>query len=162
MYKKTMMSAVLFLLLMGQGKAFAETIPAPEDTEARYYIDIPEGGLEDFFRYHPMRVPLVSHHRAGPVAGYPENAIETMDNALRYGFGLMEVDVAQLKDGGLVLMHDDTLDRTTTGSGKVYDMTQRDIEKIFLVLRGPLHLRAQKTMPLPSPILLSRRWHFMQ
>jgi glycerophosphoryl diester phosphodiesterase len=111
----------------------AETVPAPADPDVRYYIEVPRGGLDDFFAYHPMRVPLVSHHRGGPAPGYPENAIETMDNALRYGFGLMEVDVAQLQDGALVLMHDDTLERTTTGQGAVGDKTLAEINQLLLV-----------------------------
>ncbi|WP_020398948.1 glycerophosphodiester phosphodiesterase family protein [Kordiimonas gwangyangensis] len=111
----------------------AETVPQPTDPDVRYYIEVPSGGLPAFFRYHPMRVPLVSHHRGGPAPGYPENAIETMDNALRYGFGLMEVDVAELRDGSLILMHDDTLDRTTTGQGGVTDKTLDDILKLQLV-----------------------------
>ncbi len=111
----------------------AETVPVPADPDARYYIEVPKGGLERFFAYHPMRIPLVSHHRGGPAPGYPENAIETMDNALRYGFGLMEVDVAQLKDGNLVLMHDDTLERTTTGEGAVAEKTLAEIRKLYLV-----------------------------
>ncbi len=112
---------------------WAEPIPEPAESDARYYIELPKGGAEAFFRYTPNRIPLISHHRAGPVLGYPENAIETMDNALRYGFGLMEVDVAELKDGGLVLMHDDTLDRTTTGTGAIKDKTSAEIARLKLV-----------------------------
>lgn len=112
---------------------WAESIPKPADSEARYYIELPKGGADSFFRYTPNRIPLISHHRAGPMPGYPENALETMDNALRYGFGLMEVDVAQLKDGGLILMHDDTLDRTTTGTGAVKDKTSAEIAELRLV-----------------------------
>ena len=111
----------------------AEPVPQPTDPNVRYYIEVPSGGLPDFFAYHPTRVPLVSHHRGGPAPGYPENAIETMDNALRYGFGLMEVDVAELRDGSLVLMHDDTLDRTTTGHGSVAEKTLEDVLKLKLV-----------------------------
>ncbi len=113
----------MLLYIFAVTPIFAETIPAPVDDNARYYIEIPKGGLLDFFKYTPMRVPMVSHHRGGPVPGYPENAIETMDNALKYGPGLMEIDVAQLKDGTLILMHDYTLDRTTTGTGKFKDVT---------------------------------------
>ncbi len=113
----------MLLYIFAVTPIFAETIPAPADDNARYYIEIPKGGLLDFFKYTPMRVPMVSHHRGGPVPGYPENAIETMDNALKYGPGLMEIDVAQLKDGTLILMHDYTLDRTTTGTGKFKDVT---------------------------------------
>ena len=115
--------SALLLYVFASSAVIAEDVPAPADENARYYIEIPKGGLLDFFKYTPMRVPMVSHHRGGPIPGYPENAIETMDHALKYGPGLMEVDVAQLEDGTLILMHDYTLDRTTTGTGKFKEVT---------------------------------------
>lgn len=122
------------MLIAGMGtSAWAETVPAPKDIDARYYIELPAGGAEAFFQYTPNRIPLISHHRGGPAPSYPENAIETMDNALRYGFGLMEVDVAQLADGALVLMHDDTLDRTTTGTGAIKEKTSSELAELKLV-----------------------------
>lgn len=61
---------------------------------------------------------LVSAHRGGAYPGYPENAIETIDHVLSKAPAIMEIDVATSEDGVLYLMHDDTLDRTTTGSGR--------------------------------------------
>ncbi|WOE74385.1 glycerophosphodiester phosphodiesterase family protein [Alterisphingorhabdus coralli] len=61
---------------------------------------------------------LISAHRGGPSPGLPENAIETMDAVLAATPAIMEVDVAASSDGVLFLMHDDTLDRTTTGNGE--------------------------------------------
>ncbi|MGP1353882.1 MAG: glycerophosphodiester phosphodiesterase family protein [Parasphingopyxis sp.] len=64
-------------------------------------------------------VTLVSGHRGGPEPGYPENAIETFAHTLSRGPFLLEVDVRQTADGVYVLMHDETLDRTTTGEGRL-------------------------------------------
>ncbi|MEM1131329.1 MAG: glycerophosphodiester phosphodiesterase family protein [Pseudomonadota bacterium] len=61
---------------------------------------------------------LISAHRGGPSPGLPENAVETMDAVLAAIPAIMEVDVVASSDGVLFLMHDDTLDRTTTGSGE--------------------------------------------
>lgn len=61
---------------------------------------------------------LVSAHRGGPAPGLPENAIPTMDALLAAHPAIMEVDVAQSRDGVLFLLHDDRLDRTTTGTGE--------------------------------------------
>jgi len=119
----------LIFFVMG---AKAEVVPAPRDETARYYIQVPEGGLPDFFKWHPRRTPLVSHHRGGPAPGFPENSIEAMENALKYGPGLMEVDVFQLNDGTLILMHDYTLGRTTTGAGKVADKDWEEVKKLYL------------------------------
>ncbi|MGJ3230883.1 MAG: glycerophosphodiester phosphodiesterase family protein [Oceanicaulis sp.] len=64
-------------------------------------------------------VTLVSGHRGGPEPGYPENAVETFAHTLSHGPFLLEVDVRQTSDGVFVLMHDETLERTTTGEGRV-------------------------------------------
>lgn len=123
---------LVILLALSTITANAETIPMPREENVRHVIQVPAGGLADFLRWRPNRVPLISHHRAGPAPGYPENAIETMDNALKYGPGLMEVDVAELADGTLVLMHDRTFERTTTGSGRVSDLTWAMVQSFYL------------------------------
>ena len=64
-------------------------------------------------------VTIVSGHRGGPEPGFPENAVETFANTLSHGPFLLEVDVRRTADGVYVLMHDETLERTTTGSGRV-------------------------------------------
>ncbi|WP_068863035.1 glycerophosphodiester phosphodiesterase family protein [Erythrobacter dokdonensis] len=61
---------------------------------------------------------LVSAHRGGPTPGLPENAIATMDALLAAHPAIMEVDVARSADGVHFLLHDDRLDRTTTGTGE--------------------------------------------
>jgi glycerophosphoryl diester phosphodiesterase len=61
---------------------------------------------------------LISAHRGGPSPGLPENAIPTMEALLMAAPAIMEVDVGQSTDGVLFLLHDDRLDRTTTGTGE--------------------------------------------
>lgn len=75
---------------------------------------------------------LVSGHRGGPTRDYPENAIETFDRAFKAGVRIMETDAQATRDGKLVLMHDDTLDRTTTGSGEVAGLTVAQIQALKL------------------------------
>lgn len=75
---------------------------------------------------------LVSAHRGGPRAGFPENALETMAQTMTLAPALMEVDVATSADGVLYLMHDDDLARTTTGEGGVDALAFADIEALFL------------------------------
>ena len=76
---------------------------------------------------------IISAHRGGPSAGLPENAIETMDAVLAAIPAIMEVDVAQSPDGVHYLMHDRTIDRTTTGEGSVTEVEWSEIEKLYLV-----------------------------
>jgi glycerophosphoryl diester phosphodiesterase len=72
--------------------------------------------------------PLVVAHR-GLILDAPENTLANFRACLelRYGF---EFDVARTKDGHLICIHDDTLDRTTNGSGKVADKTLAEIRKL--------------------------------
>lgn len=78
-------------------------------------------------------IPLISAHRGGPYPGFPENAIETFENITKYTPVVIECDVAMSKDSVLVLMHDKTLNRTTTGYGNVQDKTYEELKKLNLV-----------------------------
>jgi len=78
-------------------------------------------------------VPLVSAHRGGPYKGYPENAIETFQNIVNHTSTVIECDVSMTRDSVLVLMHDKTLDRTTTGEGNINDATFEELKQLKLV-----------------------------
>jgi glycerophosphoryl diester phosphodiesterase len=65
-------------------------------------------------------------------AGYPENSIATFVNTLRYTPAFFEIDPRLTKDSVAVLMHDVTLDRTTTGTGKVSDYTLAELMQFRL------------------------------
>lgn len=75
---------------------------------------------------------LVSAHRGGPMPGYPENAIETFDHILSMIPALIETDVRETADGVLVLLHDDTVDRTTNGTGLLAEMTLAEAKALRL------------------------------
>lgn len=87
----------------------------------------------DFYTWTSDRIPMVSAHRGGPCPGFPENAIETFEHVLKHTPSIIEFDVALTKDSVLVLMHDNTLERTTSGKGKVIDHTFEEIRELFLV-----------------------------
>lgn len=76
---------------------------------------------------------LLAAHRGGPAPGFPENAVETLEHALSGAAFIMEVDVAESRDGTLFLMHDRTLGRTTSGSGSVADTDWSQISSLQLV-----------------------------
>ena len=78
------------------------------------------------------RAALVSAHRGGPGPGHPENALETLAHTLAAGPMILEVDVRRTRDGELVLMHDATLGRTTTGRGRVADHAAAEIAALRL------------------------------
>jgi glycerophosphoryl diester phosphodiesterase len=69
-----------------------------------------------------MRAPLVTSHAA--CKGHaPENTLAGIEAALRLGADAIEIDVHCTSDGVPVLIHDETVDRTTDGSGNVHEMT---------------------------------------
>lgn len=63
-------------------------------------------------------------------ADAPENTLAGLRRAIEAGAHVAEVDVRTTKDGVLVCLHDDTLDRTTDGKGKVSDFTLAEIKKL--------------------------------
>ncbi|MEQ8179355.1 MAG: glycerophosphodiester phosphodiesterase family protein [Amphiplicatus sp.] len=91
---------------------------APTGPASGWSLD-PGGDLNAFFDcLETEGISLVSAHRGGPAPGFPENAVETFARTLSLAPALIEIDVAQSADGVLFLMHDDRLERTTTGGGE--------------------------------------------
>ena len=96
-----------------------ETVPALPEFRDRTPADI--AGFFDCLREKSLTV--IAAHRGGDAPA--ENAIETFERTVRGAPGpvLLEIDVRRTSDGQLVLMHDETLDRTTTGKGPVSGVT---------------------------------------
>ncbi|HEY0608902.1 MAG TPA: glycerophosphodiester phosphodiesterase family protein [Chitinophaga sp.] len=88
--------------------------------------------LRAFFHYTGKDVPFISGHRGGVNKGFPENSIEAFENTLRHTPATFEIDPRLTKDSMIVLMHDATLDRTTTGTGKVGDYTLAELKQLRL------------------------------
>lgn len=70
--------------------------------------------------------PRIVAHRGGGLLA-PENTLAGLRLARNLGFEAVEFDVKLTEDGTAVLMHDDTLERTTDGRGAVIDMTYDDL-----------------------------------
>ena len=66
--------------------------------------------------------PLIIAHR-GDSAHVPENTLASFAAALEVGADLVEFDVQLTKDAQVVVIHDATVDRTTTGKGRLRDLT---------------------------------------
>src|SRR5690606_8902479 len=88
--------------------------------------------LKEFFTYSEDRLPIVSAHRGGPRKGFPENCIATFEYTLANTPAILEIDPRYTKDSAIVLMHDETLDRTTNGQGKVSDYTLAELRELRL------------------------------
>jgi glycerophosphoryl diester phosphodiesterase len=76
-----------------------------------------------------IKLPKVIGHRGA--CGYaPENTLESIRVAAELGATWVEMDVMLTKDGVPIIFHDDTLERTTSGSGPVADMLYKDIAEL--------------------------------
>jgi len=98
---------------------------------------------EELFNAERKSVLVVAHR--GDWRYAPENSLTAIENVIKLGVDVVEIDVQQTKDGHFILMHDKTLDRTTTGKGAVADWTLEAIQK--LKLRNGLGLPTRHTVP---------------
>lgn len=98
-----------------------------------YHISFPNTKqFHKFVNYSKKSYPLVSAHRGGPTKGFPENSTATFANTIKYIPAIIETDIAMSKDSVLVMMHDNTLNRTTTGIGKIGDYSYKELQQLFL------------------------------
>lgn len=88
--------------------------------------------LHEFFRYQKDAPIIISGHRGGMVKGFPENSIATFENTLHFTPAFYEIDPRLTKDSVIVLMHDATLDRTTTGTGKLAKYNWHEVKRLKL------------------------------
>lgn len=93
-----------------------------------------ENSLQTFFAFTKDNELSISAHRGGKgYPGYPENCLETMQYIKKnIPNAIFEVDVAKSKDGVLLLMHDNSLERTSTGTGRVDQNNWKSMAKLQL------------------------------
>ena len=73
------------------------------------------------------RRPLVMAHRGGRGL-WPENTLYAFERAVEMGVDVLEMDIHTTADGAMVVMHDDTVDRTTNGSGPILSFTLDELK----------------------------------
>ncbi len=84
------------------------------------------GGIWTFIT---QEQPLVVAHR-GASSLAPENTMAAVRKALELNVDIIEIDVHRSYDGELVVIHDDTVNRTTSGKGRVKDFTLDELKKL--------------------------------
>lgn len=106
-------------------------------------------------------------HRGAP-AYEPENTLRAIRRALDMGVAAVEVDVQLTKDGELAVIHDDTVDRTTNGTGFVRDFTLASLKRldagkgeaipslaeVVQEVAGRAHLVVELKHPEAAPVIL--------
>ncbi|NEU70310.1 glycerophosphodiester phosphodiesterase family protein [Spirosoma agri] len=88
--------------------------------------------LHDYFNWKPGKPPIISGHRGGMYEGFAENSLSSFEHTLEHTPAFFETDPRLTKDSVVVLLHDATLDRMTTGTGKLSDYTWEEVKKLRL------------------------------
>jgi glycerophosphoryl diester phosphodiesterase len=94
---------------------------------------------------------MVAAHR-GDWRYAPENSLPAIENAIKMGVDIVELDVQRTKDGRFILMHDATLDRTTTGKGAIAEWTLDSIQT--LRLKNGCAIKTKEKVPTLEDALL--------
>ncbi|WP_295193006.1 glycerophosphodiester phosphodiesterase family protein [uncultured Brevundimonas sp.] len=117
-------AAATLLLLSTTGCVGAPPMasaPSSGPAMAAYFDCVRDGGV------------AISAHRAVSALDQPENSIAAIEATGRaIPNAILELDAVLTKDRQLVLMHDDTMDRTTTGRGRVADLTLAQVKQARL------------------------------
>ncbi len=91
---------------------------------------------------HKESLIIVGHRGAEGLA--PENSLMAIQKAIDYNTDYIEIDIQRTKDNVLVVCHDPTIDRTTSGKGRIIDQTWSEIsiykvipklEDVFLLMQ---------------------------
>ncbi len=106
----------------------------PNETKEAVTNEVKASDLIETFKYTEGTEPMISVHRGGVgLANYPENCLETIEYVNDSISAVFEIDVAKTKDDVLVLMHDNTLERTTTGADRLDKYTYQELQEFNLV-----------------------------
>lgn len=110
--------------------------------------------LRDKLLNNPKYVTVVAHR--GDWRGAPENSLQAFQNCIDMGVDMVEIDIHKTKDGVLVLMHDDTLDRCSNGKGKIADHTYAELQKLGLRAQHGAWITRHKIPTLEETLLLCK------
>ena len=132
--RKSLFSAVLLAFMLSlcvPANAEKRNQPCTKTTKYCTNASVPVTEILFHFWNPSSKRVLVAAHRADWHAA-PENSLGAIQSCIDNGVDIVEVDNKLTKDGFLVIMHDQTVDRTTNGKGKVSDYTLAEIKKLRL------------------------------
>ena len=87
---------------------------------------------------------FVIAHR-GDWRNAPENSLQSIEKAIAMKVDMIELDIQPTKDGNFICMHDETLDRTSTGKGPIKNYTTEELKKF--VLRSGNGIKTRQPIP---------------
>ncbi|MDD4516786.1 glycerophosphodiester phosphodiesterase family protein [Massilibacteroides sp.] len=88
--------------------------------------------IQKMFAYRNDNSLMISGHRGSRGIQKPENSLETFRKITEEMPVFFEIDPRLTKDSVIVLMHDETLDRTTTATGKLSDYSWAELQTVYL------------------------------
>ncbi len=126
-----------------QTNGFEENIKAFEKTSI-------SNKIANLKNSHNKEIIVVAHRADWRNA--PENSLLAIQNCIDMGVDMVEVDVQKTKDGKLIIMHDETINRTTTGIGMVKDWSLDSLKT--LQLKDGLGVATEHKIPTLKEVLL--------
>lgn len=83
--------------------------------------------MEDTTAINTSKIKVIGHRGAGGLA--PENTLSAVKKGIELQVDLLEIDVQRTKDQVIIVLHDRSIDRTTTGKGKAKDLDYHSIKR---------------------------------
>src|SRR5512139_2954475 len=105
----------LVIVILLPGILFLLTLAMPDAPESAYYRD--------------MQRPLLIAHQGGDGIR-PGDTMVAFEHAVQIGADVLEMDAHMTRDGKIVLMHDERVDRTTDGTGLIEDLTLAELKQL--------------------------------
>ncbi|MEL6329709.1 MAG: glycerophosphodiester phosphodiesterase family protein [Planctomycetota bacterium] len=105
---------------------------APPSSDAERVAPSRADKIREFLLDESQNGMIVVSHR-GHHGAAPENTLAAIEAAAEVGAHIVEIDVRKTSDGGYVLMHDTTVDRTTVSKGRVADLTLEQVTRLQIL-----------------------------
>ena len=102
------------------------------------------------------KFPVFTISHRGFSGAAPENTLAAFKKAIEVGSDMIELDVHLSKDGEVIVIHDDTLKRTTTGNGRVSDFNLQELRTLDAGIWSGYQFRGEKIPTLKEVFELTR------
>lgn len=142
---KRILSLLLALVVLAGCSGEARQSAAPENRAEGLRARLLAGDTTAVF--------VVAHR--GDWRYAPENSVAAIEHSIAVGVDVVELDLQLTRDSVLIVMHDATLNRTTTGKGRVADWTLDSIRT--LKLKNGCGIRTKHPVPTLEEVLLAAK-----
>ena len=103
----------------------------------------------------PQQIMVIAHR--GAHEGIPSNTLLSLKEGIRLGIDYVECDIRTTADNKLVIMHNDTVDATTNGKGRIRDLTLEQIRQLDAGIRVGPQFAGTKVPTLDEMLEMARQ-----